>query len=165
MLDRVVLLTRPTFKSIANPSPATVAKIAESNSFLQINQRGEPSINQPFPVTRALQRVTDASELIGFDDSRIALVGMGRWHMQIFNITCPFQQRVVYSAVYLNTQLTVENEILFPCKTVMEDIDFQNLCFEKGMHVIKTNEFIHTKLNWTPNTTLRCKCSISYSYI
>jgi len=124
---------------------------------LAINTREAPKINQSYPVssTDNTQLIGSGQDLFGFDPSRVALVGMGRWHMNLFKAKNPFQRCIVYSAVYLNTKLTVEHGALYPCKTVMEDIDFQNLCFEKDMHVIKMNEFIHTKLNWTPNTTIK----------
>ena len=53
----------------------------------------------------------------------------------------------VYSFVLLNVSSTIKLGVLYPPKPFWEDIDFNNLCEERCLVVLKCNRFYHVKKN------------------
>eukprot|EP00698_Gefionella_okellyi_P017045 TRINITY_DN493_c0_g1_i11.p2 TRINITY_DN493_c0_g1~~TRINITY_DN493_c0_g1_i11.p2 ORF type:complete len:343 (-),score=51.04 TRINITY_DN493_c0_g1_i11:1277-2305(-) len=82
----------------------------------------------------------------------IALLGCRRDMFRCKNIDRPFTVSVsTYSAFLLNVAETVPRGILYPPVPRTEDIEFNRLCLEAELSVIKCNRFFHTKLNLTRN--------------
>lgn len=58
----------------------------------------------------------------------------------------------VYSMVLINMEATFDKGIRYPIKQFGEDIEFNYLCLENGLKVLKTNKFLHHKPNYHPQT-------------
>jgi hypothetical protein len=88
--------------------------------------------------------------------SKIAIVGMNRDQSKsvtdIVDIKLKAQQpfkptHSVYSFYLLNVKSTVAHGLYYPACNVWEDIQFNHMCREKDMLVLKCRTFIHTKQN------------------
>ncbi|EKX34931.1 hypothetical protein GUITHDRAFT_146844 [Guillardia theta CCMP2712] len=75
-----------------------------------------------------------------------AVIGMRRDVNVFMNSSVPFKiTHSVYSFFLLNVKSTIGKGVLFPPKKVWEDVDFNNLCEEAGLAVLKVNRFFHHK--------------------
>eukprot|EP00960_Hanusia_phi_P046212 757695-Hanusia_phi.AAC.3 len=75
-----------------------------------------------------------------------AVVGMRRDPYRLMTVKKPFQvTHSVYSFFLLNVRSTIAKGVLFPPKRIWEDVDFNALCEEQGLAVLKVNRFFHCK--------------------
>jgi hypothetical protein len=54
----------------------------------------------------------------------------------------------VYSMVLMNIRATMEKKLFYPVRQFSEDLEFNYLCHENGLKVLKTNAFLHVKPNY-----------------
>ena len=80
----------------------------------------------------------------GFD--RYGVVGLCRGQQWRQNISQPIKRSYsVYSFFLLNVAKTWEKGLLFPCRPIWEDIEFNNFLDENGLMVCKMQVFSHEK--------------------
>eukprot|EP00961_Rhodomonas_salina_P298413 3938053-Rhodomonas_salina.1 len=76
-----------------------------------------------------------------------AVVGISRRFDDYWAIQKPFvATHSVYSFYLLNVKATIENGVLYPPKMIWEDIEFNQLCEEKGLAIARYDRFFHNKL-------------------
>jgi hypothetical protein len=108
------------------------------------------------------QRVSNSGEILKGTDSlgdytnpkskTIGIIGISRdrfWktkkNLKPFTIT-----KSIYSCCLVNIKDTVEQSIFYPCRKMMEDLEFSHMLNEKNFITLKNQNYHHTKVNMTP---------------
>jgi hypothetical protein len=113
-------------------------------------------------IIASKQRVSNSGEILKGTDSlsdytnpnskMIGIIGISRdrfWktkkNLKPFTIT-----KSIYSCCLVNVEETVKNNIYYPCRKMMEDLEFSHMLNEKNFITLKNQNFHHTKVNMTP---------------
>ena len=90
------------------------------------------------------------------DSSCYGVIGLRRDARGYEDLRGPFAvTHSVYSFVLLNAAETVRRGVLYPPKPFWEDVEFNRLCEERGLAVLKCNRLFHFKKNLQPRAAGR----------